>query len=323
MILTLSLLTIVIANPQQAKAWNSITDPPVNHLTFDTTISHTMFGGTKASFFINDINLISQHYEVQELFWYIPTSVLTENIYITFFDIDDVVTGTRQLTGGTSFYNNLEHIITLPVGTVKMELLYVTKETSYSYAFSMEKEWFFENAYIKNQTYIDSISYQQIWLSGVEYGTDIEQDTWYNFGYADGVEETSKDIFDNGISTYINPDTGVPYIQTNAKDYIQGYAGGKTATAYDIFNNGIFDSVIGYINPDTGLPYSETASHDYQQGFAVDSATAYNEGYNDGYVDGSTTSFMSGIDTWIVPAIIIVLIGGGFIAFAKMRNKGD
>ena len=173
--------------------------------------------------------------------------------------------------------------------------------------------------------------YTQGYISGRgDYGF-YDPNGWiwrdYEYGYASGVLygelETSSNIFVNGISAYINPDTGVPYIQTNTKDYIQGYAGGRSATAYDIFHNGIYDSVIGYINPATGLPYVASASHDFQQGYTSDSTLAYNSGYNNGYVDGSTTSFMSGIDTWIVPAIIIVLIGGGFIAFAKMRNKGD
>ena len=44
-------------------------------------------------------------------------------------------------------------------------------------------------------------------------------------------------------------------------------------------------------------------------------------GYTNGLRDGEVDEVIAKMDQWIVPAIILVLIGGGFIAFAKYRGS--
>ena len=76
----------------------------------------------------------------------------------------------------------------------------------------------------------------------------------------------------------------------------------------------------------------------YEAGLSASQGDVYQSGYNDGInallTDdeiyqlgieyGSNKTFLANLDKWIVPAIILVLIGGGFIAFAKYRgSKND
>ena len=163
--------------------------------------------------------------------------------------------------------------------------------------------------------YVYESDYYDGYNDGVIFGASMGEQQGYIYGYNTARQEFG--YFDPITSTWLD------YVDGFDNGYDVGYDGGYDVGiqdgAYDIFKNGIFDSAIDYINPDTGLPYNETSAYDYIQGFNVEAEAAYNQGL----IDGANGNFMADFDTWIVPAIIIVLIGGGFIAFAKMRNKGD
>jgi hypothetical protein len=73
---------------------------------------------------------------------------------------------------------------------------------------------------------------------------------------------------------------------------------------------------IGY-NSGYNLGYNVGVSVGYGEGLLAGEEAAYDEGYE----DGINESFTSNLHTWIVPAIIIVLVAGGFISIAAYKKK--
>lgn len=59
----------------------------------------------------------------------------------------------------------------------------------------------------------------------------------------------------------------------------------------------------------------------YQKGLLSTENESFQEGYNEGYLKGSNDSFMAGLEKWIVPAIIMVLVAGGFIYYRSRRGE--
>ena len=58
---------------------------------------------------------------------------------------------------------------------------------------------------------------------------------------------------------------------------------------------------------------------EYQRGLQASNQEAFNAGYN----KGSNDSFSSKLSDWIVPAIIVVIILGGFVTIIQKRKDGD
>ena len=324
MILTLSLLTIVIANPQQAKAWDPIYDPiwetsdePLDHMKDNVTITNGMYMGTYADFTISNI-IVTTQYPIFEAFMNIYDDALITYISLRFIDEDNVTLDTWLYSSvDDDFIVNVKHIVELPPNTEKMIVYVRTSRTTYDYEFSMTKQAFIQDSFIKNQTYIETLSYAGLFNAG------------YNTGYSQGVNDSQfqywdafnngsnwakEEIYNNGIGNLPLPDGTGFYDETLSYDYLLGhtvgYAYAESVIPQDIYDNGIESSY---------PTFNAMLSHDFISGVAMDDAYAYDQGF----IDGGNNSFMAGIEVWIVPAIIIVLIGGGFIAFAKMRNKGD
>ena len=68
-------------------------------------------------------------------------------------------------------------------------------------------------------------------------------------------------------------------------------------------------------------PYTDNESYSYDAGYTAGALLVEGESYDLGYLEGSEDSFQANIHKWLVPAIIIVLVAGGFIAFMKMRKS--
>lgn len=71
--------------------------------------------------------------------------------------------------------------------------------------------------------------------------------------------------------------------------------------------------------------YAEGLLVGFQNGLESDNAEAYLQGYNVGFnagLDDQANDFYDTIETWLVPAIIVVLFLGGFIAFARKKRDG-
>lgn len=58
---------------------------------------------------------------------------------------------------------------------------------------------------------------------------------------------------------------------------------------------------------------------EYQRGLQSSQGEAYDKGYR----DGSNNSFLANMKDWIVPAIIVVIILGGFVTIIQKRKDGD
>jgi hypothetical protein len=115
--------------------------------------------------------------------------------------------------------------------------------------------------------------------------------------------------------------------------YNRGYSDGLTIGYEDAYNEGYNEGKrIGDI-----LQYQYGYDAGYEEGLITGNEDAYNEGYNSGfiagaqeseaynvgYADGANDSFLGSIDKWLVPAIIIVMILGGFFAIARKKRDGD
>ena len=75
------------------------------------------------------------------------------------------------------------------------------------------------------------------------------------------------------------------------------------------------------LTPWAGLGWTDSTSFSYDLGFIAGSEATEAIAYEQGYLAGGKNSFMANLEKWMVPAIIIVLIAGGFIAFMKMRKE--
>lgn len=126
----------------------------------------------------------------------------------------------------------------------------------------------------------------QEYLTADEYSQDAYNEGKY-FGYQEGKQDYG---YWNG-STYLD----------SLQAYNEGELQGKEYWAYK----------------DSGSYY--TGSQAYSMGALAGENIAYNEGYK----KGSEESFTSGIQNWIVPAIVITLIGGGVLFMLQGRRKGE
>ena len=113
---------------------------------------------------------------------------------------------------------------------------------------------------------------------------------------------------------YYFGDLGLPDSLFADLGYDDGYADGR-ADYGEYFPAGSPDGFYGWYGFQDGYDYGLDVG--YTNGVKVNNQEAYDKGYDDGLHD----NFIDGLDKWIVPAIILVLIGGGFISFAKYRGR--
>lgn len=130
------------------------------------------------------------------------------------------------------------------------------------------------------------------------------------------------------IADTIRVDTWV--ITETTPDYQMGYNTGYQHGYTSGYNNG-YDN--GY---DEGWDAKEAEINALLPGIRqAEYQRGYDDGYDDGviagetvayekgYIDGANESFIASIDKWIVPAIIIVMILGGYFAIARKKREGD
>ncbi len=79
--------------------------------------------------------------------------------------------------------------------------------------------------------------------------------------------------------------------------------------------------------------YDDGLNKGYQNGFddaynEIISDDEYTLGYNNGFRDGEKSkivknneAFYSGIEKWLVPAIIVVLVVGGFMSISALKRR--
>ena len=131
---------------------------------------------------------------------------------------------------------------------------------------------------------------------------------------------------------------GYEYISDNIEDafqygYLSGYNNGYLAGEQEGYENGYDEGYsIGY-NEGELEGWNEGYNEGYQNGYN----DAYNEiidedeyilGYNNGFKDGEKSkivrnneAFYSGIQKWLVPAIIVVIVLGGIMSISALKRR--
>jgi hypothetical protein len=173
---------------------------------------------------------------------------------------------------------------------------------------------------------------QKFTFNEMYYNLTIENNTLYlqgyNAGFLAGVAETddiNAQIIQDAIELgreqlWQNGSLYYGYKLGNSEDYVYGLFDAKDEVATDIYLNGFrdlyrYDGTTSVLDDETSYPYEQG----YNAGIIVNNQEAYNVGYS----DGSNDIFMSNFDKWIVPAILIIMFLGSFIAYAKFTNRGD
>lgn len=96
---------------------------------------------------------------------------------------------------------------------------------------------------------------------------------------------------------------------------------------FDEYLPDILDNFHFYFRVDeetiAGIAYDQGYDEGYDDGYAQGVQVSQSEAYNEGYRNGASQSFMGSLDKWIVPAIIVVMLLGGFFAIARRKRDGD
>ena len=128
----------------------------------------------------------------------------------------------------------------------------------------------------------------------------------YHVGY--------NDVYNNGFDDGFNLGRDTGYNSGYNVGYEEGYNEGHQDGQSDGYN-------IGY---DFG--YNQGYNVGYGDGVRATEPEAYQRGYDDGYNKASNQApikFMSNIQVWLVPAIIIVVIAGIFVGYRRERYDSD
>ena len=100
------------------------------------------------------------------------------------------------------------------------------------------------------------------------------------------------------------------FSDTGSIDYDLGYNDGFNDGRSQGYSSGYNDG------------YSSGYNTGYNTGLQVSQQEAYQRGYDDG-LKNAYPEFVNKLDTWIVPAIIIVIIAGIFVGYRRERYGGE
>ncbi len=113
----------------------------------------------------------------------------------------------------------------------------------------------------------------------------------------------------------------------------EGYEDGL-ADGYSIgYDEGYYNGSVDAFDSGYSLGYDNGFADGYQNGFddaynEIISSDEYTLGYNDGFKSGEKSkivknneAFYGGIEKWLVPAIIVVLVGGGIMSISALKRR--
>lgn len=143
---------------------------------------------------------------------------------------------------------------------------------------------------------VPATAYNEGYLDGYDEGNTIGYTTGYNEGYQEGLD----DFYTNG-STYFGYNEGL------SADFQNG--------VLDLYNNGV-----------TVQGLSLSGLYDYSVIYELGDTAGYDRGFTNGTqanLDTSSIVFMNNFNTWIIPAILIVLLLGGAISVRNQKMRGD
>lgn len=108
-----------------------------------------------------------------------------------------------------------------------------------------------------------------------------------------------------------------------------GYDAGLEEADENAYNDGYNDARLTYGKKidDTWYTASEWGSEQYNEGYddgLRDGALTNDEEiYEIGYNDGRNDKFYTGIEKWLVPAIIVVIVLGGVLSIIAKKKEGE
>lgn len=112
-----------------------------------------------------------------------------------------------------------------------------------------------------------------------------------------------------------------------------GYDAGLEEADENAYNDGYNDARLTYGKKidDTWYTASEWGSEQYNEGYddglrdgmELNDEDVFNEAYNKGLNDGRNDKFYTGIEKWLVPAIIVVIVLGGILSIVVKKKEGE
>lgn len=120
------------------------------------------------------------------------------------------------------------------------------------------------------------------------------------------------------VDTWVVTETTSEYETGYNTGFQHGYNNGHAIG----YNRGFNDGEISKQNEiDAILP--GLLQDEYERGYDDGLQVSQGEAYDRGYIDGANESFIATMDKWLVPAIIIVMLIGGFFAIARKKKEGE
>ena len=112
-----------------------------------------------------------------------------------------------------------------------------------------------------------------------------------------------------------------------------GYDAGLEEADENAYNEGYNDArlTFGKKIDDTWYTANEWGIEQYNEGYndglgdgaLLNDEEIYNEAYNKGLNEGRNDKFYTGIEKWLVPAIIVVIVLGGILSIAVKKKEGE
>lgn len=102
--------------------------------------------------------------------------------------------------------------------------------------------------------------------------------------------------------------------------YQDGYIDGYDSGYNNGYNKGYENArhEFGRYHNGEWLTSEQWGNIEYNRGLQA----SHSEAFDEGYLKGSNDSFLANIKNWIVPAIIVVIILGGFVTIIQKRKEG-
>lgn len=112
-----------------------------------------------------------------------------------------------------------------------------------------------------------------------------------------------------------------------------GYEAGLEEADENAYNDGYNDArlTFGIKIDDTWYTANEWGNIQYDEGYndglgdgaLLNDEEIYNEAYNKGLKEGRNDKFYTGIEKWLVPAIIVVVVLGGVLSIIAKKKEGE
>jgi len=213
---------------------------------------------------------------------------------------------------------------------------YVNLSTTISFKFTLINDLFVDNEYLQSPSEFQNNIYFQLYnfTGGLRnsYVTTLETPE-LSGSYLSAIITIPKDSFNYYYEEILGIDASTFFTNflnylDDLSDYFKLYVRTDFATDYNStysagFAEGNEQGYIDGYSEGYGVGYTEGYNNGYDIGKEISQGEAYDLGYTDGYNDGSTESFIANLNKWIVPAIIIVMLAGGFFAITRKKRDGD